>query len=193
MTTTADGAPLQAIDVLSEMLESQLPPAPIAQTQQTAPTVTRLDIKTLEDGLLLDYRAAVAEQIDDLYSIEHGIDLEIERRMRERNARAIAHPSFEKIELEEQFTSYMFDKDALSEAAAIFKTLGKDDEAAKLIKHVPEQTTVVPAHYEPGKAVSILALREKYGSTPGVGEALARALSRQSLGTKLIVKRKAVR
>lgn len=189
MTTTRTVEPLQAIDVLSQTIEPTLPPAPL---QATASAVTTLDPKTMTDELLLDYRGAVGEQIQDLYSVQHAIDLEIERRMRERNARTIAHPAFEKVELVEQVT-YEYTNDALLEAAEILKSLGKDEEARKLIAFVPERTTVIPAHYEAGKTVSILALAERYGNTPGIGSALARAIVRKPLGSKLVIKPKAVR
>lgn len=189
MTTTASVDHLLAIDVLSQTIEEPtLPPA----TQSTSPAATTLQPKDLDDQTLLDYRGALGDQIQDLFSVQHGVDLEIERRMIERKARTIAHPAFEKIELVEQFT-YEYVNDGLREAAEILKSLGKSDEAKKLIVHVPERTTVIPAHDEPGKTVSILALAERYGNTPGIGAALAGAIVRKSLGTKLVIKPKAVR
>lgn len=165
--------------------------APIA-TAASAPVVSRLDIKTISDQLLLDYKGALLEQIDDLRLLDHAINLEVERRLRERDAKAMLHPGFEKVELEESFTPYTVDELALREAQTILKVLGKDEEAAKLGRDVPErtETIVTPAHFEPGNVTSIKALRDKLGNTPAIGDALKRALKRQSLGFKCVIVRK---
>lgn len=193
MVPTSDAEALSAIDVLQQAQGGET--APVSSTsiaiKPTTSAATRLSLPDLSDEMLLDYRAALEEQRTDLRTVEHAIDLEVERRLRERGARALLHPSFDKVELEEQHTAYAFDVSALCEAAVILRQLGKEDEAAKLVKLVPEQTTIVPEHYEPGNPRSITALREKYGQTPGIGSALGRAMNRQSLGSRLVIKRKA--
>lgn len=157
-------------------------------TTAALPAVQKLDPIKLSDEMLGSYLVAVGNSIEDLRSVEHGIKLEIERRLNERDARALAHPQFEKIELEEQFTPYVADTTALNDAAILLREAGHDDEAAKVIKYVRERVDIIPAHYEHGNPRSIHAIIDKYGGA--IGECLKRGLTRTSLGTKLVIKRR---
>lgn len=86
---------------------------------------------------------------------------ELAARMKERGAKQIPHPSIE-VALEDQFTAYRPDVDTLLEAAR----LCKPDEAAKLVKHIPEYQpptpAVIPEHDEAGATSSILAIAKRY-------------------------------
>jgi hypothetical protein len=113
---------------------------------------------------------------------------EIERRLKENGGRAIAHPAAEKIELEEQFAQYVWDMEALRAAARWLRERGKDVQAAKIIKHVEEQTTIQPAHDEPGAPVSVNALLREYGETSDLGKLLKKAMTRDKTGERLIFK-----
>jgi hypothetical protein len=161
--------------------------------EPTAPSraiVTKLELPNLPDDLLCEYRGAVAEQRDDLKLIEHAIDIEIERRLRERNARELPHAKFAKIALEDQWSPYVANFDDLHAAVRMLKELGRDEDAAKVVKHVAELVTVIPAHYEYGNPVSIAALIRKYGDESEIGKLLTSGLTRTHLGTKLLVKPK---
>lgn len=162
------------------------------EERKPAAIVKKLELPALSDDLLCEYRGAVAEQREDLKQIEHAIDLEIERRLRDRKARELPHPKFDKIALEEQFSPYTADFAALNEAQRVLKALGKDEDAAKVVKHVPERINVIAAHDEYGAPVSIAALIRQYGAESRIGELLIRGLSRVSLGTRLVVKPKRV-
>jgi hypothetical protein len=110
---------------------------------------------------------------------------ELERRIKERRvanptAKAIPHAQF-KIELEEEFSPYTCDVELLAQA----KVLLPDDEGAKILKHVSEQVTIVPAHDEPGSIASIKSLRDRYAGT-AVGELLEQAIRRERTGERLL-------
>ena len=105
---------------------------------------------------------------------------ELEKRMTERGATAIPSQTHE-VKLEPQWSAYRYDLDLLKDAA---KNL-PEEEAAKIIRHIPEQ--IIPAHDEPGAAVSISALAKKYAGSE-VGITLAQAQQRDSLGEKLVLK-----
>jgi len=152
------------------------------------PVVTKLELPALPDELLCEYRGAVAEQREDLKQVEHAIDLEIERRLRERGGREIAHPKFAKIALEDQYSAYTADYAALVAAQTLLRELGRDEDGAKVVKEVAEQTAVIPRHFEYGNPVSIAALIRKYGDDSDVGKLLALGLTRSHLGTKLVVR-----
>lgn len=159
-------------------------------TSAPSSVVRKLDLPTLPDGMLGDYRAAVLEHAAEFKAIAHRIDAEFERRLRERGAREIAHPKFDKIALEDQWSAYTADYPALLEAQRLLKAAGKDEDAAKIVKHIAEQVTVVEAHLEYGAAVSIAALIRKYGDESEIGQLLLRGLSRTALGSKIVVKPK---
>lgn len=154
--------------------------------------VKRFELPELSDDMLCDYRLAVVEQREDLKTIEHKINLEIERRLRERGARELPHPKFEKIAIEDDFSPYVPDFGALNEAAKILRAMGHDDEAVKIVKHVAEDVTIVAEHDEYGNPVSIAALIRKYGPKSQIGELLTRGLTREKTGSRLVVKPKAV-
>lgn len=162
--------------------------AAIEQNGRPGHVVTKLDLPALSDDLLGEYRGAVAEQREDLKLIVHAIDLEIERRLRAREAREMPHPKFDKIALEEQFSPYVPDFKDLNRAQQLLRELGKDEDAVKVVKHVPEQATIIAAHDVYGSPVSIAALIRKYGEKSEIGELLTRGLTRESLGTKLVVR-----
>ena len=105
---------------------------------------------------------------------------ELEKRMIERGATAIPSTTHE-VTLVPQWSAYRYDLDLLKDAARNLP----EDEAAKIIRHIPEQ--VIPAHDEPGAAVSITALAKKYAGSE-VGVVLAQAQQRDSLGAKLVLK-----
>jgi len=124
-------------------------------------------------AVLGDFIAAKREWLDRVAGYESGLKAILEQRMRERGATGIPHPEYE-IALVEEFAPYMFYLDALREAA---KDL-PDDEKGKFVKHVPEQVAVIPAHDEPGPAVSIRGICKRYGWDE------SRFMARASLGTK---------
>jgi hypothetical protein len=153
-----------------------------------SPVVKKLELPALEDDMLCEYRGAVAEQIEDLKLVQHTINLEIERRLRERGARELAHPKFDKIALEDQYTPYAPDYVALLGAQKLLRELGKDGDAAKVVKEVADVTTTIPRHFEYGNPVSIAALIKKYGPDSDIGKMLTRGLTREFVGTKLYIK-----
>src|SRR6185437_9071847 len=113
------------------------------------------------DAIVLYVNAAAEERhrlMDFFRAIEDAGKAEIERRMRENNATELAVPGMERVALEEQFTAYMDNLDAARTAAELLRAAGKDEEAAKIIKHIPEETIVKPAHDQLGARVSITAL-----------------------------------
>jgi hypothetical protein len=168
------------------------PAAPSLASSQPHQMVRKLELPALSDDMLGDYRCAVIEHSNEFKQIGHAIDLEFERRLRERGARSLPHTKFDKIELDDQWSAYEADFEALNEAAQILRALGHDDEAAKIAKHVPERSTIVPAHDEYGAPVSIAALIRKYGDKSQIGMLLLRGLKRQHLGTKLVIKAKPI-
>lgn len=99
---------------------------------------------------------------------------EFSKRMHERNTHVIPDLQY-KIQLEDEVGDYVYDVDALVEAA---KQL-PPEEAAKIVSFVGEQ--VIPAHYEPGSSRSIAALQKAYENTP-IGELLNRGMTRPVLG-----------
>lgn len=157
------------------------------------PEALRIDIKSLPDKDLLEYRLMIAEHFEELKAVEHKIDLDIRRRLEERGARALPHAGFDKIELVEEWTPYLYDNDKLLKAKTLLQEAGQDEEANKLIKFIPEEVTIIPEHYEHGNPISITALLNKYGETPGLGEYLKGSMSRESLGTRLVIKKKSLK
>lgn len=153
-------------------------------------------VKLIEmpDSMLGLYRIAVIEHQEEFKQITHAIDLEFERRIRERKGREFPHPSFAKIALEDQWTPYAYDFDLLKKAQQMLRDLGQDEDAAKICRHVSEQvvTNTIPAHDEAGPSVSLAAIVRKYGEEHEISKLLLQAQSRESLGQKLIVKPKPV-
>lgn len=112
-----------------------------------------------------------------------GLEIETRKRLEKRGARSIANPRFS-VELVDEYEPYRYDLDLLRAAATMLPA----EEAAKIVKFVPEMTETVAAHYVPGAAVSIAALVKKYGDTSEVGKALSTAMTRNKTGDKLVVK-----
>lgn len=111
----------------------------------------------------------------------------LEKRMRERGAKSIPHPSFEEIALVPQYSGYVFDVAKLAEAATFLKPAS----AAKVIRHVTEHTIpaqVIPAHDEPGNPVSINAIIKNNAGSEAA-ELLAEGCRRDYLGDKIVIKR----
>lgn len=171
--------------VMHEVLKPDAKPVPIEKAK-----VLRIDVQNIADDDLLNYRLAVDEHLEELSLVKFNIDKEIRRRLNARNARSLIHPGFERIELKDEYTEYVYDQNALAEARSILKEAGKDEEANKVCKLVKEQVTVIPEHWEHGNPRSINALRLKYGEDTPLGEALKKAMNRESLGAKLDIKKK---
>jgi chemotaxis protein CheY-P-specific phosphatase CheC len=147
-----------------------------------------VDLASMEDVKVAQFHEMVKDTRQalsaDFNEIEKSAKGELLTRLQHRNARAIASPLFDKIERVDQYTQYAFDIELLSEVAAMLPP----DEAAKIIKFVPEKTTIIPAHYEPGAAVSIAAAIRKYGEASEVGEKLTRAMTRSKVGETVEIK-----
>jgi hypothetical protein len=179
-------------NVVAIMRPTGAPPSPDDQVWDDVATLGQGELvedefATLSDAALLTRRANLAEELAHVKELLGGFiaacDLEIERRIRASGGRAMAHPAYKKIEIEEEFGPYSFDRDLLNEAALLLP----DDERAKVIRHVPEQVQVIAAHDEPGNPVSIAALIRKYGSESEVGSLLSRAMRRQKIGERLSI------
>ena len=149
-----------------------------------APIVGGVDLATASDDRIIalvqmaeDELARVKDQFAAFISAGKN---ELEKRMIERGATAIPSTTHE-VTLVPQWSAYRYDLDLLKDAARNLP----EDEAAKIIRHIPEQ--IIPAHDEPGAAVSISALAKKYAGSE-VGITLAQAQQRDSLGVKLVLK-----
>ena len=149
-----------------------------------APIVGGVDLATASDDRIIalvqmaeDELSRVKDQFTQFIAAGKN---ELEKRMTERGATAIPSQTHE-VKLEPQWSAYRYDLDLLKDAA---KNL-PEEEAAKIIRHIPAR--IIPAHDEPGAAVSITALAQKYAGSE-VGITLAQAQQRDSLGVKLILK-----
>ncbi len=149
-----------------------------------APIVGGVDLATASDDRIIalvqmaeDELSRVKDQFTQFIAAGKN---ELERRMTERGATAIPSQTHE-VALIPQWSAYRYDLALLADAARNLP----EDEAAKIIRHVPEQ--IIPAHDEPGAAVSISALARKYAGSE-VGVVLAQAQQRDSLGAKLVLK-----
>ncbi len=146
--------------------------------------VGQLDIRAASDDRVIDLLAMAEEEYarvkNDFGSFIQAAKNELERRMIERGATAIPSQTHD-IRLEPEWSAYRYDLEKLRDAARNLPP----EEAAKILKHVPE--VVIPAHDEPGPAVSISALAKKYAGSE-VGITLAEAQQRDSLGVKIVVK-----
>lgn len=139
-----------------------------------------------DDALVVYHRAAAEERqrlIDRMNQVSVAIENEWLRRLKERKARTIPSKDLE-ISLEDVLTQYEYDLDALVRAKALLP----EEEGAKVVRLVPEETKVIPAHLEHGNPVSIAALQRKYGTGNPVGDALAAGMRRQKIDEKLVVK-----
>lgn len=153
-----------------------------------APMVRKLELPALSDQMLGDYLGAIADERETLDEVEHGIKLELRRRAAERGGREIMHPRFEKLGLEDQFTSWVYDIDLLRKAQKLLLDNGKDEEAAKILRHVPENVTVIAAYDEAGNSTSIDSIIRRFGEDSEVGKLLVAARSRSKLEDKLVIK-----
>jgi hypothetical protein len=128
------------------------------------------------------------EQSDILGAFLTSVRREMLRRMQERGADAIPDKEFE-IALDRQYTTYEFDLEKLREACVLLPS----EEAAKVIKYIPEHTEVVRERWEHGAPVSITTLAKKYRGTH-VAALLTDAMKRTELEPRVVVKpRKTVR
>jgi len=147
-----------------------------------------------DDAIVVMVNAAGEEKrrlLDMFREIEEAGKAEIERRLKERGATELPTPHLAECKLEEQFTAYLDDYEAAREAERLLRAAGKDEDAAKIIKHVPERTIVEKAHDELGNRNSISAIVKRYGDQPnGLGHALKKIQTRESLGFKLVWKQK---
>ena len=89
------------------------------------------------------------------------------------------------IKLEDEYTPYVPDKMLLEEIAQ--HPALTPEEQAKLGRIVPEE--IVPAHFEPGATVSILAIADRYANHP-IGDAITAAMRRNHKGKGLVFKRR---
>ena len=102
-----------------------------------------------------------------------------------RGARSVPHKLYDVL-IEPEYVADPPDFDALREAQKHLP----DDEAAKVIRHVPEfSPDPIPAYDEPGLAVSIAALRRKYAGTI-VDELREKGLRKRQVGTKFVFRRR---
>ncbi|HEY1653977.1 MAG TPA: hypothetical protein VGF86_02555 [Candidatus Tumulicola sp.] len=158
-------------------------------------TEEQLKLPDLSDEMLGRYFIAIVEHQDEFKRMLHAIDLEFELRIRERNARELPHAAFDKIALEDQWTAYTYDFDLLKKAQQLLRDLGKDEDAAKICRHVPEYiipAQTIAAHDEAGAAASIAAIIRRYGEEHEISKLLIAGQSRESLGQKLVKKIKPV-
>ena len=149
-----------------------------------APIVGGVDLATASDDRIIalvqmaeDELARIKDQFSSFITAGKN---ELEKRLTERGATAIPSTTHE-ITLVPQWSAYRYDLELLKDAARNLP----EEEAAKIIRHIPEQ--VIPAHDEPGAAVSISALAKKYAGSE-IGITLAEAQQRDSLGVKLVMK-----
>lgn len=157
---------------------------------EIAPDATSLALPELSDETLVLYRQAVIEHkrmlLEELSERQRAIEAEIHARIERNGGSALLVPAQDcvvKCALEDQYTAYAYDVPQLREVAKLLPP----SEAAKIVKHVAEQVTVVPAHDEPGNPRSITALIKQYGPHSGVGKLLAACMQRSKVGTKLVV------
>ena len=150
------------------------------------PTVSAstLDIRTASDDRVVDLLQMAQDELarinEEIGAFVTTAKNELERRLVERGATAIPSQTHE-VTLVPQWSAYRYNIDALLDVARNLP----EAEAAKIVRHVPEE--VIPAHVEAGAPVSIAALAKKYAGSE-VGVRLAEAMQRDSLGCKLVVK-----
>ena len=148
------------------------------------PIIGGIDLPSASDDRIIELIQMAEDELarvkDQFTSFIAAGKNELEKRLTERGATAIPSTTHE-VTLVPQWSAYRYDLELLKDAA---KNL-PEEEAAKIIRHVPEQ--VIPAHDEPGAAVSISALARKYAGSE-IGITLAEAQQRDSLGVKLVMK-----
>jgi hypothetical protein len=149
-----------------------------------------LDLAGVSDADAIDMLDVVTQKMDRyreaFNAMRTGIMSVLEARMRERGAKAIPHPDYE-CALEDEFGPPVVDLEALRAAQAMLP----EAEAAKILVHVPEFVPPpVPAHDEPGKSVSITALKKRYAGTE-VAALLEQGFHRPYLGSRFKFKRRA--
>jgi hypothetical protein len=159
----------------------------VAAVLSTIAMLDRVDLTTMEADTVAAFREMVrdmkAEVSAQFATIAGRCDNELIARIKRDGGRAIPSFEFEKIELEDEWSAYAYDKEKLAKAAALLPPA----EAAKVLVHIPE--VVVPAKTVPGNTAAIIALIRKYGEQSEVGGLLAGSMSRSKLGEKLVVKR----
>jgi hypothetical protein len=175
-------------------------PAVVCASEASAnPEVRVIDLATMSDSLLIEdlgelqdeYRTTLAqvlatyvEPLKSLYVPQIAARKEeIERRIkaaRETNpaARALPHRGY-RVELKPIFGDAIKDVKAAKEAQALLP----EDEAKKLVRHVPAE--IIPAYDELGNVNSISALKRKYPKDTEVGELLERAYHKPQIGEQL--------
>ena len=148
------------------------------------PIIGGIDIPSASDDRIIELVQMAEDELarvkDQFTSFIAAGKNELEKRLTERGATAIPSTTHE-VTLVPQWSPYRYDLALLKDAARNLP----EEEAAKIIRHIPEQ--VIPAHDEPGAAVSITALAKKYAGSE-VGVVLAQAQQRDSLGVKLVMK-----
>ena len=152
--------------------------------EQAKPIIGGIDLPSASDDRIIELVQMAEDELarikDQFSSFITAGKNELEKRLTERGATAIPSTTHE-ITLVPQWSAYRYDLELLKDAARNLP----EEEAAKIIRHIPEQ--VIPAHDEPGAAVSISALAKKYAGSE-VGITLAEAQQRDSLGVKVVVK-----
>jgi hypothetical protein len=149
-----------------------------------------IDLEGVEDDGVIDI-IADAEAARDAYLARFNTLLGaakqiLESRIRARGARSVPHQLYV-VELEPVNVEDPPDLDALREAQKHLPP----HEAAKVLRHVPEFVPdPIPAHDEPGLAVSINALRRKYAGTI-VDDLLAKGRPpKRAIDTRFVFKRR---
>jgi hypothetical protein len=140
----------------------------------------------MDDGAILDWvdnYERQREAFEEAFAATiRSADAILERRLRERGAKAIPHPAYA-CELVPQFGPYQFDVDVLRRVAPLLA----EEDAGKLLVHHParEVHEVIPENWVPGNANAIVALAARIKGSPA-GDLLASAISRPSFGSRLV-------
>lgn len=179
--------------------------APLMLTGGTDVDVRELTLDEMSDVQLLDCMAAVEDQHQqysaNFRAMEGFYKAEIGRRLAERKARALLHPRYKTIEIEESFGKYDYDIVVCKQIKELLKANGKDDEAAKVIKTYEgfveacgtckgTGAVEVATRDEVGASGTFTWLIERYGEHPELGPLLKRVRTRPSLGATLKIVRK---
>lgn len=142
-----------------------------------------------DDQLLLHRQMLLARRrqvLDEISATLFEVEAEVQKRIDRNGGRAIlAHEEGIIItaEIADQYTPWVYDVAGLREVSKMLP----EKEAAKVVKHVEEQHTVIAAHDEPGNARSIEALINKYGLESEIGKKLAACRQRSHTGRKLTI------
>jgi hypothetical protein len=145
-------------------------------------------ISDLPDEQLLLHRELLVlrrkQVLDEISAALSQAEAEIQARIERNGGRSLlAHEEgiIVKAETIDNYTPWVYDIDGLRDVAKMLP----EKEAAKIVKFVDTQTTVIEAHYEPGNSRSIEALINQYGEQSEVGKKLAACRDRSYLGKKL--------